>query len=241
MLKLYHSSLVWTVDYAHVVRNDRRSRARVKDQLVGSKGQVPDFKLKRFLAELFRSTSNYLCFTPFDALPFRIFDFPSIHLTSKYPRNRAISMLTATEVLTWRAPLKKAARLFLHSKEDAAGGKLNDKSDDWQYVSGQHWWCKVLFTQPSKKTWPVTMPDGQQGAGFPSATQPALHRQLRIIVESGSMESNDFPSASVQSWSTSYSQSPGGSGSIVASARSSSSHPWARMVLVSSHRSSPSD
>ena len=155
------------------------------------------------------------------------------HPTNNVSTVRSNNMLTATETRTWSAPLVKAARRFIDAKTEVAGGGLNDDTEKWQFVAGHHWWCKVISTQPSTKQWPATMNAGGQSSGHIQMMQAAMDRQLSIIIESGSAESEHARLTRPQNGFTAYSQPLQPSDPTETFERSSSSQPWAPMVLVS--------
>ncbi|KAJ1044806.1 hypothetical protein NDA11_004434 [Ustilago hordei] len=154
------------------------------------------------------------------------------HPTNNVSTVRSNNMLTATETRTWSAPLVKAARRFIDAKTEVAGGGLNDDTEKWQFVAGHHWWCKVISTQPSTKQWPATMDAGGQSSGHIQMLQAAMDRQLSIIIESGSAESEHARLTRPQNGFTAYSQPLQPSDPTETFERSNSSQPWAPMVLA---------
>lgn len=130
-------------------------------------------------------------------------------------------MLRATEQLTWQATLVKFGRGCENTKNIAGEPRRDDVS--WQHFSGKHLKCKVLFTQPSEKTWASSHGGREENKSLALIRQPSDDRQLRIIVECGSAEMNedDNPNQNGQSSTANASTS-----------RSTSSQPQPPIILV---------
>ncbi|SPO32361.1 uncharacterized protein UTRI_02918 [Ustilago trichophora] len=99
-------------------------------------------------------------------------------------------MLRAAEHLTWSATLHK----FKCCTHNLITNNGNHDDIQWQQVSGAHLRCKVVATQPSVKAW--TLQSSQSHcASFPLAEPPpfsSIDRQLRLIVESGSVDDDSI-------------------------------------------------